>query len=130
MDVPSAPATHLSAGWKLDRGQRDDLLALYPPRYATPVADHVTLIANRAGEDELPAPVASARIIGRADDGCGVEAMVVEINGSTTRPDGGTWHITWSLGEGRKARESNDVILERGFDPLDGGEIILTPACW
>ncbi len=40
----------------------------------------------------------------------GVEAMVVAIDGTTDRPDGSTYHITWSLGDGRRARESNDVL--------------------
>ena len=28
--------------------------------------------------------------------------MVVELDGTTDRPDGSTYHITWSLGPGRK----------------------------
>ena len=45
--------------------------------------------------------------------------MVVSINGTTDRPDGSTYHITWSLGDGRRARESNDVLKERGWDEFD-----------
>ena len=102
-------------GWKLDRGQREQLLRDHPPRYAEAVADHVTL---EVGTKELPDPV-SAVIVGRADDGEGVEAMVVTIDGTTDRPDGSTYHITWSLGPGRKAKESNDVLRERGWQELD-----------
>jgi hypothetical protein len=43
---------------------------------------------------------------------------VVSLDGSTDRPDGSTYHITWSLGPGRKARESNDVLRDRGWEPL------------
>jgi hypothetical protein len=39
-----------------------------------------------------------------------VEALVVELNGSTKRPDGNTYHITWSLAEGRKPVESNIYV--------------------
>jgi hypothetical protein len=80
----------------------------------------------------LPLPQAphSARIIGRADDGNGVEAMVVALDGSSSRPDGGTWHVTWSLGEGRKAKESNDVIAAYGWTAMDGPDLLLTPARW
>ncbi len=60
-----------------------------------------------------------AEVVGRADDESGVEAMVVAIDGTTDRPDGSTYHITWSLGDGRRARESNDVIRERGWQKLD-----------
>lgn len=119
----------MTTGWKLDRRQRDELLRQYPPRYATVVADHVTLKAQENSE-AAPPPIGTARIVGRADDQCGVEAMVVEIDGGTTRPDGGTWHITWSLAEGRRARESNDVIAMRGCDPLEGPALRLTPAMW
>jgi hypothetical protein len=119
-----------SIGWKLDRDQRRDLLGRFPPRYAKPVADHVTFLA-RAGPDALLPPHARARIVGHADDEQGVEAMVVAIEGETDRPDGSTWHITWSLAPGREAKESNDVIAAQGWaafgEPIP---IILTPARW
>jgi hypothetical protein len=54
-------------------------------------------------------------VVGVADDGAGVQALVVEIGGTTQRPDGAAFHIAWSLGAGRKAAESNDVIRERGW---------------
>jgi hypothetical protein len=44
---------------------------------------------------------------------------VVELDGTSDRPDGSTYHITWSLGAGREARESNDVLRERGWQPID-----------
>lgn len=56
--------------------------------------------------------------------------MVVAINGSTGRPDGGTWHITWSLGEDRAARESNDALAALGWNPLEGEAVTLHPARW
>ena len=48
-------------------------------------------------------------------------AMVVTIDGTTDRPDGSTFHITWSLdkSKGREARESNDVLKERGWTSFD-----------
>ena len=104
-------------GWKLDRGERDALLKRFPPRYARPVADHVTLKVD-AEREPLPGDVRAA-IVGRADDGQGVEAYVVAIDGTTDRPDGSVFHITWSLEDGRRAKESNDVLKERGWDELD-----------
>jgi hypothetical protein len=44
---------------------------------------------------------------------------VVELDGTTDRPDGSTYHITWSLGPGRKARESNDVLRDNGWQRID-----------
>ena len=99
-------------GWKLDRGEREMLLRDHPPHYAEAVADHVTL---EVGGAALPTEVVAA-IVGRTDDDAGVEAMVVTIDGTTDRPDGSTFHITWSLGSGRRAIESNDVIRKFGWE--------------
>jgi len=114
-------------GWTLDTDERSKLLEQYPPRYAKPVAHHVTLKSD-AEDDPLPKDVRAA-IVGRTDDDEGVQAMVVTIDGETDRPDGSTYHITWSLGEGRRARESNDVLKERGWEELDHPiPVTLTPA--
>ncbi len=102
-------------GWKLDRAERETLLKDHPPRYSQAIADHVTL---EVGGKDVPGE-AKAAIVGRADDDKGVEALVVTINGTVDRPDGSTYHITWSLEPGRKARESNDVLKERGWKELD-----------
>lgn len=105
-------------GWKLDRAERAELLGRFPPVYERAVADHVTLASRAAADAPLPEETAGA-IVGRADDGLGVDAMVVDIAGTTDRPDGSTYHITWSLAPGRAAKESNDVIAERGWVPFD-----------
>jgi hypothetical protein len=113
------------SGWRLDRGERRVLLEDHPPRYEEVVADHVTL---EVGASAAP-PEIHAEIVGRTDDEKGVEAMVVTIDGTTDRPDGSTYHITWSLGPGREAKESNDVLKERGWDEFDHPiPITLTPA--
>ena len=78
---------------------------------------------SAAADAPLP-PEADGEIVGRADDGSGVEAMVVRLGGTTDRPDGSTYHITWSLADGRRAKESNDVIAARGWTdvrPADAG---------
>lgn len=102
-------------GWKLDRGQRDELLQRFPPRYSDVIADHVTLKID-AVEAPLPDPV-TATIVGRADDDDSLECMVVTIDGTIGRPDGSTYHITWSLdrSKGREARESNELLRDAGW---------------
>jgi hypothetical protein len=45
--------------------------------------------------------------------------MVVRIGGTTDRPDGSTYHITWSLEDGRRAKESNDVLAARQWVMFD-----------
>jgi hypothetical protein len=104
-------------GWKLLPDERDSLLRRFPPAYANVVADHVTLRVGATSETPLPREV-DAEIVGRADDGDSLECLVVNLDGSSDRPDGSTYHITWSLGPGRKARESNDVLRDRGWEPL------------
>lgn len=106
-------------GWKLDRQQRDELLRRFPPRYRDADADHVTLKTN-AENEPLPDPV-DAAIVGHADDGDSLEAMVVTIDGKTGRPDGSVFHITWSLdkAKGRRARESNDLLKTRDWEALE-----------
>jgi hypothetical protein len=116
-------------GWKLDRAEREELLRQFPPRYSNVIADHVTLRTN-AERDELPDRVEAA-IVGRADDKDSLECLVAMINGTVDRPDGSTFHITWSLDKGREARESNDVLEEYGWTRL--GEPIainVEPARW
>jgi hypothetical protein len=117
-------------GWKLDREQRKELLQQFPPRYRNVDADHVTLRTGAAEDAPLPEEN-QGEIIGRADDGRGVEAMVVAIAGTSDRPDGSVYHITWSLEPGRKAQESNDVLASRewiGFDlPMP---VRLEPGRW
>jgi uncharacterized protein YjbJ (UPF0337 family) len=110
------PGDHV-AGWKLDREQRLTLLDRFPPKHAFTVADHVTLKAKVAEDTPVP-PRCQAAIVGRIDDGKGLEAMVVAIDGSTDRPGGGTYHITWSLGPGRRAQQSNEVIAQLGWIAL------------
>jgi hypothetical protein len=105
-------------GWKLDRAQRNELLQRFPAAYANSVADHVTLAVRAAGDAPLPDETAG-EIMGRADDGDGVEAMIVAISGTTDRPGGGTYHITWSLAAGRTAKESNDVIAYHGWERFE-----------
>jgi hypothetical protein len=117
-------------GWKLDRDQRKELLLQFPPKFRKTDADHVTLRSGVAGDAALPDETIG-EIVGRADDGKGVEAMVVSIGGTTERPDGSVYHITWSIEEGRHARESNDVLAPRRWEPLDlPMPVKLEPARW
>ena len=105
-------------GWKLTSDQRDLLLERFPPKYEKVVADHVTLRTGATPDTPLPRKP-DAKIVGRADDGKSLECLVAELDGTTDRPDGSTYHITWSLGLGRRAVESNDVLRDLGWEPID-----------
>ena len=115
-------------GWKLPRDERDQLLRQFTPKYENVIADHVTLRVAATPSTPLPRKP-EAKIVGRADDGKSLECLVVELDSTTDRPDGSTYHITWSLGPGRKARESNDVLRDQGWERLpEPVPILLEPA--
>ena len=105
-------------GWKLPRDEREMLLHRFEPKYDNVIADHVTLRTGATPDTPLPRRP-EARIVGRADDGRGLECLVIELDGTTDRPDGSTYHITWSLGPGRLARQSNDVLRDHGWEHID-----------
>ncbi len=104
-------------GWELDPKSRMRLMAKFPPKYEVVIGNHIT--DTFPAKDTTPLPQGNVgKIVGVVDDGKGVQALVVEINGTTRRPDGKTYHITWSRGADRRSMESNIVIQAQGWDPL------------
>jgi len=119
-------------GWKLDPEDRALLLVQFPPRWPDVIADHVTLNAHADAATPLPL-AAQAEIVGGIDDGEGLQAMVVTVDGRTRRPDGSIYHITWSLDRrrGREPIDSNRVLAERGWQPIERPvPIRIRPARW
>ena len=109
------------AAFVLDNNTRRALLDRLPAKYTDVLAHHIT---EKFG---IPKPTESVRsyavhatVVGVADDGAGVQAAVVEINGSSTRKDGSTYHITISIDRsaGRKPVDSNRVIKEKGWTKI------------
>lgn len=102
----------------LDSKSRDRLLKAFPPKYPDVIAHHIT---ERFGIPKPTEPVrhyaVNVNVIGYADDGAGVEALVVEVNEKSTRTDGKVYHITLSIDRaaGRKPVDSNAVIKEKGW---------------
>ena len=111
-------------GWELDETDRAHLLGVFEPAYPDVLAHHVTL---RMGKHALPTETEGV-VIGIADDRCGVQTLVISIGGTSRRPDGYQYHITWSIDRslGRKPFDSKDVI-ESGFRPVQPYLIHLTP---
>jgi hypothetical protein len=115
-------------GWMLPQVERELLLRRFPPKYEKVVADHVTLCVGASPYPPRPNKP-EAQVVGRADDAESLECLVVEIDGTFDRPDGSTYHITWSLGPGRKARESNDVLRDQGWEHVPAAiDVVLQPA--
>ena len=113
-------------GWELPRGERARLLAAFPPAYPRAVAHHVTLAFGVGPNHPLPKEKAG-EVVGIADDGEGVQALVISIGGTTDRPGGGTYHVTWSLRPDRRPVESNDVIRDHGWTALPPVPMALLP---
>jgi hypothetical protein len=112
--------------WLLDMTERQALMERFPPEYTNAVGHHVTLDYGVTQDHPLPTQF-TGRIVGDIHDK-GVQALVVEIDGNTKRPDGQTYHITWSL-EPHKFPENSKQLLEKGWFPLeDPIEITLIPA--
>ena len=130
-DDKKSSSKRIAVGWKLDGEQRSWLLNLFSSAYPDVIADHVTLSSGT--DKKRPPKDTNAEIVGQVDDGAGVQAFVVRIDGTTDRPDGSTYHITWSIdrSKGRKARDSNDVIRTLGWQSLDQPmPITLKGASW
>lgn len=105
--------------WSLAEDQKDMLMRIFSPAYPDVIAHHVTCEIGSRDSLEVPEP-SKIEIIGVADDGVGVQALVVTVNGNTERPNGGIYHITWSIDRaaGRTPKDSNTVISEKGWTPL------------
>ena len=107
-------------GWRLDPRVRSKLLKRLVPAWPDVIANHMTL--DMEAEPDAPLPEArQAKIVGAIDDGEGVQALVVSIAGATQRPDGGTYHITWSIDalNNRRSIQSNGVIARLGWRAFD-----------
>lgn len=114
--------------WELAQESRDILMAMFQPIYPDIEAHHVTIEYGVPSDYPIPL-ITSSEVVGEAYDR-GVQALVVAINGSVARPDGKTYHLTWSIDRaaGKHPSNSND-LLRRGWWPLKTPiPIILTPA--
>lgn len=107
-------------GWHLPRDERAQLLARFPPVWPDIIADHITLETEASADKALP-KARVGNIVGHVNDGEGLQVLVVAIDGTSRRPDGSTYHITWSLDRARerKPRESNALLSSRRWDKLD-----------
>jgi hypothetical protein len=96
-----------------------------PFLHSRPVGHHITY---KYPDFSNPPPTKSVKVIGVAQDDQ-AQALIVEIDGSTERPDKGTFHITWSLKHVPPVY-SNTLIRESGWKPLEEPiEIQVVPMC-
>lgn len=107
--------------FELDSQSRQKLLSLFEPKFPDVIAHHVTLAFGVNDFDEATiGEQVLIKVVGYAEDES-LEALVVEVDGRATRPDGKIFHITWSLdrSKGRKPAQSNELIKNAGYKPVD-----------
>jgi hypothetical protein len=103
----------------LDGEDRTELtLWHFPPRFEKFIGHHVTYQFGSSDKDPLP-PGKKFEVVGYAAVD-GLEALVVAVDGTIQRPDGGTYHITWTLDPGKYSpKDSNTVIKNNGYTELE-----------
>jgi len=106
---------NMYTAYVLTNEAREKLAEKFPPKYEKFVGHHVTVQFGVPAGTEAPDP-AIVRVIGRADSGDGLEALVVSVDGTQERPDGKTYHVTWSLDPGKyKPVDSNNLVSSARF---------------
>lgn len=117
-------------GYLLSEKSRNELMRKFPPIHPDVIGEHVTHTFGGVNEDTpLPEQPTTAQVIGGSENDK-VQCLIVRIDGSVKRPDGKTFHITWSIDRSRGARpvDSNTCIIENGIYRIDKPiDIELTP---
>lgn len=99
----------------LDKASRKKLKKAFPPKYSEFIGHHVTLKFGVPKDTPVPRKPDKIEVVGYADTGDGLEALVVEVNGNRKRADGRVYHITWSLDRsaGYKPKDSNNLVSNK-----------------
>ena len=100
-------------GYEIDQDSRSKLAQLYPPKYPNFMGHHITE-AFGVKDGSVPEQPQQILVVGYINNGEDVEGFVVEIDGTTARPDGGTYHLTWSIdrSKGAKPVHTNNHVNE------------------
>lgn len=111
---------HGYVGWELPEAERTKLLELIKPSYPDVIAHHVTFKFGVKQGYPLPTET-HGEVVGVADDGNRVQALVVNVDGQVYNADNRIMHITWSLdkAKGAKAYMSNQVIGDGNYTRLE-----------
>lgn len=96
----------------LDAASRVKLAEKFPPKYPNFIGHHITVEFGVLSSTPVPEH-ATTKVIGYADSGDGIEALVVSVNGSVDRPDGSIYHITWSLDSAKYSPKDSNSLLAR-----------------
>jgi hypothetical protein len=100
--------------YALTEKSRKVLYMLYPPKYPDFLGHHITEKFGVPSNTPVPEEPTLVELVGYIDNGEGVEGFLVEIDGLRDRPDGGKYHLTWSINrkKGFKPVHTNNYVLE------------------
>lgn len=99
--------------YEIDKDSKAMLMEKFPPKYPEAKYDHITICMGGLGAP-LPEPAEKVEVVGIADDGNGLEALIVKVNDSATRKDGKVWHVTASYDPSKLAPAAFDVFAKPG----------------
>lgn len=99
--------------YELDKESKSMLMAKFPPKYPEVRYDHITIQMGGLGA-KVPEPAQKVEVVGIANDGNGIEAFIVRVNGAPMRQDGRAWHITASFDSSKNAPACFDVFAKSG----------------
>lgn len=104
-------------GWLLDESSKTQIKNIYGQAHPDLIGHHVTFMF---GKDSVVPKEAKLQLIGHCITEK-IECFVVEVDGSMVRPDGGIYHLTWSLdkSKGAKPVDSNKAIENNGFEHFE-----------
>lgn len=112
----------------LDQESRAALAKQFPPKYPEFIGHHIT-VQFGVPRDAVAPTAAKVEVVGYTDSGDGLEALVVSVDGETTRPDGKVYHITWSLDRSKyKPVDSNALVMKGNWLAVEDGTVQVTPA--
>ncbi len=99
--------------YEIDKESKAMLMEKFPPKYPEAKYDHITVCVG--GLDAVPPEAAEkVEVVGIADDGNGIEVLIVNVNNFSTRKDGKPWHITASYDSSKLAPAAFDVYAKPG----------------
>ncbi len=124
------------SGWMIDAQDRAKLMRQFPPLFEVEVVSHVTQSVSRDSKVEFP--IDAKIVIYDMIVADGMQIALVSVNGKTTRPDGETYHITWSHKKDLAPKQAKDRINKchthlslASFTGLgcinDGNQYLITP---
>lgn len=110
-------------GYELSEQSRNALAKIFKPKYPEFLGHHITKKFGTNNPDDVPEQPKTAQVVGYADDGEGIEGLLVEIDGVSKRDNNSLFHITWSLdrSKGYKPVDTNKIIKNatRLNNPID-----------